>query len=1338
LENDNVMIQLLARLGVDYTPALANMKFYEQALARHSETVAGQFAKMEKQMLTTGKNLYAGETLRTALERERVIYDQHGRELLRVQDGISKQMTTASKTAAETISRTGMTINDSFGNVENRALQHKNFVEKTFSSGYFAHHLNWLATATAIGAILYPLHEAKKVAMDLTASMTKLKQVLEIVPPYDKSPEKLTKDLEELKEVAGVMAVAYGVEFSRVIDVMSQAGRRFKDVASIISATDTALQLTVVDMVPLETAIGSVEAIMSQFGLTTGQAKQALFEISAASHMLQINATDLLEAIKRSGSAFKTMKADTRETVAAISVLAQMTAQKGGMIGNAWKSLEASFASEKGQKALRELGIELFDSNGQLENMSELILRLQEKWQTLSDRAKMHYATVLAGGKFHYQRLEAFLSDYTGAYKKALAGIETANADMQKKLIESTMTSLPQQFRMTEASIQVLAESLLRDLTPAMIIFMANLRENVNSLKENRDSIAILMSTGMRLAEAYIIWKVGVAAYAATVSSATVQTTLMQGSLLKLELTARGVPATLATVAGTIGSVGAAAASTVARIGALVAVMGVFNRIAGSMYDEKAQRIKDLGMELRDAEAILNYSVKNTVKTAGQLLWEGHPQKAINQLVNIPFGGLHLEDKIYKEKREKILEDLRVAREDKRKADEEALTRDLKNLDDIMAKYEKEANARTSEMLEKLKNEMPTFDFTNPDNTKGAQTALDFLKKQEHQLGLTAQQALLLGTQYQILTAQQYGAIPTLTESINQYQNLQAQIANTKDQMAQMEAENVSLEEKIASTGDETGELTQKLYDNRNALEQHKLSIIEDEKAMRGMITTLIRSSREIARDNALTALENTQKSAIRNMEAARDKELEYLKNLKESYQQASDIRIKAIQDEIDALELQNNLLEEQEELSDREKAVAEAKTKIATIEANKNIRRINPNTGQWEWVADELALREAKQDLEDAEKELTKTQTDIRKAARRRDLENQLEHEKDIQKTQIDSYDKQIETARRKWESRLQVERDMQASEKSIHEQHWKTMLDSEQINIDAMNDILKLGLDGALKKWQDYYKSVKDTQPVEIPESLKVGGKLEELLIKWYKGDLTQEENLELNQLAGQYAASTGSRPWEGVTPVKDWKTGQTTTPTEPTQPPAQQKDPSQMTWQELLQWYPTHTSSAMAEIARAGQVYAQKWEAGDVEGARAAHKWADQIRKAIGQPMVWDENTESSPSVHNSYQKGGPILYDQLAQVHKKEWVLDAKTVSALGGFSGVERLVARVNAPDLTSSLSGFSGVNTNTVNNNYSNDHRVVNRNVNLLAPIHMNHIRDAGAFIRELQRLAYM
>ena len=116
--------------------------------------------------------------------------------------------------------------------------------------------------------------------------------------------------------------------------------------------------------------------------------------------------------------------------------------------------------------------------------------------------------------------------------------------------------------------------------------------------------------------------------------------------------------------------------------------------------------------------------------------------------------------------------------------------------------------------------------------------------------------------------------------------------------------------------------------------------------------------------------------------------------------------------------------------------------------------------------------------------------------------------------------------------------------------------------------------------------------------------------------------------------------------------------TTPNIPVQKPL-----SDVTWQERLAYYQTHVAEAMAEIARAGQVYMQKWNAGDVEGARAAHRWADQIRKAIGQPMVWDQNTEKSPDVHNSYDKGGPVLYDQIAKLHAGEYVLPANLVDAI---------------------------------------------------------------------------
>lgn len=1297
-------------LGLDFKPAIAAADL----MGKQAQTLDTEMRKLEKTFANVG--MYSKQMARTIND-----------ELLSVQRSTAQTGTALNRSLAAEIPRAKYTVNDYFNSTENRARQHKNFMDKTFSAGYFAHHLNFMATSVAIGATLAPLYEAKKVVVDLSASMTKLRQVLEIVPPYDKSPEKLTKDLEELKEVAGVMAVTYGVEFSRVVDVMSQAGRRFKDVASIISATDTALQLTVVDMVPLETAIGSVEAIMSQFGLTTGQAKQALFEISAASHMLQINATDLLEAIKRSGSAFKTMKADTREAVAAISVLAQMTAQKGGMIGNAWKSLEASFASDKGQKALKELGIELFDSNGQLENMSELILRLQEKWQTLSDRAKMHYATVLAGGKFHYQRLEAFLSDYTGAYKKALAGIETANADMQKKLIESTMTSLPQQFRMTEAGVQVLAEALLRDLTPAMILFLSNMREGIISLKEHKDGLTTLLGAGMRLAEAYVLWKVGVAAYTAVVTNAGIQTAFMQGSLLKLELTAKGVPATMAAVAGSIGGVASAAMGAAARIAGFLAILGGLNRAIGYMYDAKGQKVKDLEADLKDVDAYLNYSPGKSLKTAGSLLLEGHPLDAVGQLGNAPWGWMGLNKKYYTQKRDQITHELEAAREEKRKADEEALTRDLKNLDDIIKKYEEEANAKTSEMLKKMRDETPTFDFTGTDSGRlsdftnplkeSVNDVRNALTQYNDALSLTDTLIQGIGSQERTLDMLiKNQKIPTLEQARQKYTLLgeQADLYTRKQnelhgaaeearkQLADLEAQQQSLIEKheagqsgakeynaaMSALRPTINELKRDIAQYGNSWWDAQYAVLQAKDTQEDMVRTFIRSSRELQKENAIDALAKSQKSAlnaleqekkramddleeaqkarIRSLESARDTEINSLKATKDAYEETSNAKIKAIQAEIDAMELANNLLNEQEELLSRQKDVDEARVKIANVEADKKIRVVGAD-GQWTYIADEIALREARKDLETAEKALADTQADIRKNARRRELEAQIKQEQDIQKTQIDSYDAQIEAARKAWDDKLTVERDnqqketnqaqqswqnrldnfreAQANEKTALENHWTGMLDAERINQDAMNEILQNGLDGALLKWRNYHDRVRALQ-----QSVSVG------------------------DMGGGSSGGGGSGGgWGGADPT--------------------------------------------------GVI------PGDYTGPVSGYN---------NIPSGSSLNSNFQSGVKYQFAKGGPIYHDMIAKVHKKEYVLNAKTVAAMGGFAGVERLVARVNAPDLAGMFGRGGGMGTmvaggtsySTINNNNSVDRRIMGINVNL------PHVYDVSGFIRNLEQYA--
>lgn len=1080
MPGDNAVVRIISRLGVDYSQAIASAKLFSTEVAKLDDQL--------KALKVTAADL--GRISGTRMS-------------------MAQQLETLSGKAK-------MTVQDYFDSTERRARQHKSFLDKTFSAGYFAHHLNWLATATAIGAVMAPFYEAKKVVVDLSASMTKLKQVLEIVPPYDKSPEKLAKDLEELKEVAGIMAQAYGVEFAKVIDVMSQAGRRFKDVASIVSATDTALQLVLVDAVPLETAIGSVEAIMSQFGLTTGQAKQALFEISAAAHTMQVTATDLLEAIGRSGSAFKTMKGDTKEAVAAISVLSQMTAQSGSMIGNAWKSLEASFASEKGQKALEELGISIFDSNGQLEDMSKILLELQEKWQTLSDRAKMHYATTLAGGKFHYQRLEAFLSDYTKAYQKALAGIEKANAEMQKKLVEAAMTSLPQQLKMTEASVQVLADALLKDFTPAMIIFLANLREGINSLKDHKDAINTLLRTGMRLVEAYVLWKVGLATYNAVVKSATLQTGLMQGSLLKLELTARGVPATMAAVAGSIGGVATAAIGAAAKVAGFLAVLGGISRVTGYLTDENAQKIKDLQLSIQNLDAqISGYSPLKNLKLTVKDILEGHYLEATSQLGEAMTGWLPKGSykTVLEKERERLQGELDAAIEEKRKADEEALKRDLENLDSVLKKYESEANLKTEEMLKRLKDELPTIDFTGEDGGKSALSdfadkltdaisQLDLANKQyEASLAKTGSLLSINASEYDYLTGKIEAGTATAEDYARAQELVGVKIALLQQEQNQLHQANEKYRGDVASLNsvleeatrqyeafkaagdtehmeqaaravsqlqDKIQELTSKVYQNSASWWENQRAIMEAKQALNDDYFERLISWMQ--HEESVGRL--TTKQYIEYLETL-DKAKLSLEDLRRVEKDTYDHRKQMLQEQMDAVtEAYNKRLKQIEDEIAAEEEATQKKKENLQEEIDAIEEETNAKIAAIQALMDALDIEDEQFDREEAERQHNQKIADLQREYQYHALRTGLEHQQKMADIQ-----KQIAEEEHDWE--LQKQEWARQDQKKAYQDQIDALKEEAKIRKSAIQneiDELEKASDTKKKMLQKYYNEIQD----------------------------------------------------------------------------------------------------------------------------------------------------------------------------------------------------------------------------------------------------------------------
>ncbi len=467
---------------------------------------------------------------------------------------------------------------------------------------------------------------------------------------------------------------------------------------------------------------------------------------------------------------------------------------------------------------------------------------------------------------------------------------------------------------------------------------------------------------------------------------------------------------------------------------------------------------------------------------------------------------------------------------------------------------------------------------------------------------------------------------------------------------------------------------------------QAKQAIAAAEDAQADMVRTLIRSTREIQRENALDALAKAQESAlsamerqgeealdnleraqeahIRSLESFRDAELESLKGMKDAYEEASNAKIRAIQAEIDALELENDLLDEQEELLFRQRAVEEARTKIANIEADKKIRVVGTD-GQWTYIADEVALQDARRSLEDAEKELAGTQADIRKNARRRELDSKIEYEQNIQKIQLDSYGRQVEAARKAWNERLAVEKDAQqkerdqqqqawnrrlndfraaqANEKTALEAHWNGMLNAERINHDAMNEIIQNGLmgpNGALAKWRDYYDQV---------------------------------ESLQRSQMLSPGTSSWGVAPGGGGIPG-----------------PVQSGIDNARIGADGLTDY---TRAVRNSLLRAGAVVA---------------------------PLSLDT--------------GGPVLYDQMAKIHGGEYMLNAQTVRALGGFAGVEKLVAMVNAPGLAGMFSGAAARIVQPAPGTYHNVSPSVDRRVQILGNINIPHVYDVSGFIRNLEQ----
>lgn len=193
------------------------------------------------------------------------------------------------------------------------------------------------------------------------------------------------------------LAYDYGNSFKNVADItlrLAQAGFDSQEAIALTEKTLLALNTAELDATQ---ATDDMVAVMAQWGLMTGDAKQEaadyasiIDKINKVADNFPTTSADLMDALKKVSSAFNLAGASIDETIALI-VAAEKTSQRGGkVIGTALSNIVQQIKAEGKLNLAEQLGLDFYtdSSKTQFKNVIDIFKEMAERMQALKDAGK--------------------------------------------------------------------------------------------------------------------------------------------------------------------------------------------------------------------------------------------------------------------------------------------------------------------------------------------------------------------------------------------------------------------------------------------------------------------------------------------------------------------------------------------------------------------------------------------------------------------------------------------------------------------------------------------------------------------------------------------------------------------------------------------------------------------------------------------------------------------------------------------------------------------------------------------------------------------------------------
>ncbi len=405
MPGDDSFIKIISKIGIDFSQAVQGTKTLAEELnklnrpldelAAHAKQTAAQVAAAFNQ------TAQAGATSITKQNRQ-----------------ILQQNTVFAR--------------DYFTSIENRARQHRAFMDRLFSPQMTAHHLNWLIAGVGIYGTFEVLKEG---LVDVEKGMRGLMTVLPEIAHDQEVYNQATKEAIDLMQ-------KYGASVDEAMSAGRSFGRMYKEVETVMGLVNNSILLNVIDNVKLEQAVRGNEAALAVYGKELKSTNEVLAfsskfmdSLTRLSHESMASATDLIEIIERSAAAAKNAKTDIDQLMGVGAAAVRATGLPGANIGNMLKTVFAQLSAptRKVREEIEQIGVKLYDANGQLRSAYDIILDLARatKDATISQDELNEAILKAASGKFQYSKLSSVLGQFDEIVKNTSRSIHAQGITMQ-------------------------------------------------------------------------------------------------------------------------------------------------------------------------------------------------------------------------------------------------------------------------------------------------------------------------------------------------------------------------------------------------------------------------------------------------------------------------------------------------------------------------------------------------------------------------------------------------------------------------------------------------------------------------------------------------------------------------------------------------------------------------------------------------------------------------------------------------------------------------------------------------------------------------------------------